>query len=110
MSRTAQGPADGPGRRGEYVAGVLGAGWRNGFARQREERDVLRGPSESERATILAFQIEDARDTDGAIWVYDLTRRQYRTVDAAEALRLCLDGKASLHEPRLTAREQGTGG
>jgi len=70
---------------------------------------VLVRPPESERALILAIQIEDMRDEDGFVWVFDFARRQYRTVDAAEALRLCLDGKASLHEPRVTAREQGTG-
>lgn len=69
---------------------------------------MLTRPTESERATILAFQIEDAQDADGFIWIFDLARQQYRTVDAGEALTLCMAGQASLHEPRLTARELGT--
>lgn len=75
---------------------------------RKKGRDVLTNPKESERGAVLAYQIQDVRDEDGFVWIFDLTRRQYRTVGVNEAFELCMTGRASLSEPRVIGREMGT--
>lgn len=121
MSR--QPEADRTGRRGEHTEGVLEAlrGYFEGKTRpegrtggrsassdrlaQQADPDSER-PDDAERAAIIESQVKDVEDTGGEVWLFDLDRRRFRIVDKAEALRLCASGRATLHEPRVTAREQ----
>ncbi len=68
---------------------------------------VLTDATDDERLAVLAVQILDVQDLDGLVWIFDLRRQRFRTVEPSEALRLCLDGRATLSEPRTTAVAQG---
>ena len=121
MSR--QPPADRTGRRGEHTAGVRQAladfleaqthpRGRTGGRSPTSEAQVQRmdpdseRPDDAERGAIVRTQVADVATTGGEVWLFDLDRRKFRIVDRTEAMRLVASGKATLHEPRVTAREQ----